>query len=52
MFSLTQMCKIWEKQSFGNIRRVSLSSQKYKKCIFNKMFKITIGQKHNKSIKV
>ena len=43
MFSLSQMCKIWEKQSFVNIRRVSLSSPKYKKCIFNKMFKISIG---------
>ena len=31
MFSLTQMCKIWEKQSFMNIRRVSLSSPKLKK---------------------
>ena len=52
MFSLTQMCKIWEKQSFINISQVSLSSPKFKKCSFNKMFKIYIGQKHNKSIKV
>ena len=53
MFSLTQMCKIWEKQSFMNIRRVSLSSPKLKKkSNFNNMFKISIGQKHNKSLKV
>ena len=31
MLSLTQMCKIWEKQSFMNISRVSLSSSKLKK---------------------
>ena len=30
MFSLTQMCKIWEKQSFMNISRVSLSCPKLK----------------------
>ena len=52
MLSPTQMCKTWEKQSFINIRRVSLSSPKYKKSIVNKMFKISIEQKHNKSIKI
>ena len=46
------MCNIWENQSFINISRVSLSSSKFKKSNFNKMFKISIEQKHNKSIKV
>ena len=50
MLSLNQMCKNREKQSFINIRKISLSSPKYKKCIFNKMFKISKGPKHNKSI--
>ena len=52
MLILTQMFKIWEKQSFINISRVSLNSPKLKKCNFNKMFKISVGQKHNKNIKV
>ena len=52
MLDLTSMCKIWEKQSLISISRVSLSSPKYKKCLFNKMFKISTGQKHNKSVKV
>ena len=34
MFSLTQICKMWEKQSFMNISRVSLSSPKFKKMQF------------------
>ena len=46
------MCNIWENQSFINISRVSLSSPKFKKSNFNKMFKISIAQKHYKSIKV
>ena len=33
MLSLTQMCKIWEKQSFININRISLNSPKFKKII-------------------
>ena len=53
MLSLTQKCKIWEKQSFVNISRVSLSSPKLKKkCNLNKIIKISTEQKHNKSIKV
>ena len=53
MLSLTQMCKIWEEQSFINISKVSLSSPRFKKkkkYNFNKMFKIFVGQKHNRSI--
>ena len=46
------MRKIWENQSFISISRVSLSSPKFKKCNFNKKLKVSIGQKHNKSIKV
>ena len=46
------MCKIWENQSFINISRVSLSSPNIKKCNFNKKFKVSRAQKHNKSIKV
>ena len=37
------MCKIWE-------GKVSLSSAKSKKCNLNKMFNISIGQKHKKII--
>ena len=35
-----------------NISRVSLSSPKFKKWNFDNMFKISIGQKRNKNIKV
>ena len=42
--------KCWEEQSFINIHKVSLSSAKFKICTFNKMFKVSIGRKHNKNI--
>ena len=46
------MWNICEKQSFIDISRVSLSFPKFKKCNCNKMFEISIGQNHNKNIKV
>ena len=36
MLSLTQMCTIWEKQSFINISIVSLSSSKFKQMQFQR----------------
>ena len=42
--------KCWEEQSFINIHKFSLSLTKFKICTFNKMFKVSIGQKHNKNI--
>ena len=44
-------CEKFGKNGFNDIR-VSLSSPKFEKCNFNKMFKVSIGQKHNKNIKV
>ena len=45
MLSLTQMCKFWEKQSFINISKVSLSSPTFKKIPFQQNVQNSYGAK-------
>ena len=46
------MCRIWEKQSFMNISRVSVSSAKLKKKQFQQDNQNFYWEKKNKSIKL